>query len=338
MNKQKIDRGVRSFQQTLGRLACAALVVAATSATAYAQKWDLPTRSNSDNYLTQNIKTFADDISAATEGKLSITLHPEDSLIKQPDVKRAIRSGQVAIGEVQLAMFANEDPLFEIAGLPFLTPTLDDSRRLLTISRPYLDKALDKQDIMLMIVAPVPPNSFYTKKPVSTLEDFSGVRLRAYNAVTARMGELMGAAPVTVQQSEVSQAFSTGVIDAMMTSPMTGIDTHAWEFAKYYYDSSVVVTWHVVIMDKRVFAKLDKKTQDVVLTAAKVAEDRAWKRTVEVTQEQIDVLRKNGITVEKMPAALEKQLEGVGDKLLEEWLKSTGTTGAEIIEKYRQKS
>src|SRR5690606_35145083 len=99
---------------------------------------------NMSNYLTQNIKTFADEVASSTDGKLTITLHPEDSLIKQPDVKRAIRSRQIPIGEVQLAMFANENPLFDIAGLPFLTPTIDDSRRLLEVSRPYLEKALDK--------------------------------------------------------------------------------------------------------------------------------------------------------------------------------------------------
>lgn len=338
MSTTKLNHDVQSFGKFMGRVAGVALLAATMGTVAYAQKWDLPTRSNMDNYLTKNIQTFAEDIDAGTDGKLSIVLHPEDSLIRQPDVKRAIRSGQIAIGEIQLAMFANENPLFEIAGLPFLTPTLDDSRRLLTVSRPYLDDLLDQQQLMLLIVAPVPPNSFYTKKPVSSLADFEGVRLRAYNAVTARMGELMGASPVTVQQSEVSQAFSTGVIDAMMTSPMTGIDTHAWEFADYYYDSSVVVTWHVVIMDKRVFSKLDDDTQKVVLAAAEEAEERAWQRTAEVTQEQIDILRQNGITIEKVQSPLDQELQAVGDKLLEEWLEKTGDTGAEIIEKYRQKS
>ena len=68
------------------------------------------------------------------------------------------------------------------------------------------------------------------------MEDLRGQRLRAYNALTSRFAELMGAVPVTVQAAEVAQAFATNVISAMLTSAQTGVDTSAWDYARVFTD------------------------------------------------------------------------------------------------------
>ncbi|MEH6645949.1 hypothetical protein [Sulfitobacter sp.] len=57
---------------------------------------------------------------------------------------------------------------------------------------------------------------------------FDGVKFRAYNPSTVRLAELLGAVLATIVTSEISQAFSTGVINGMITSPSTGVDSQAW--------------------------------------------------------------------------------------------------------------
>jgi hypothetical protein len=104
------------------------------------------------------------------------------------------------------------------------------------------------------------------------LNDFKGVKFRAYNAVTARMAELMGAIPTTVQQAEVPQAFATGVVDAMVTSAATGVDVKVWDFAKYYYDVRVINNKNIVLVSKRALDALDPTTRQAVLKAAANAE------------------------------------------------------------------
>ncbi len=208
----------------------AAALLASTAA--QAQKWNMPVRSNERNYFTRNIVQFTDEVKKATGDKLEIVVHPEDSLTKQADVKRAVQTGQVQIGELLMSMHSNESPIFGIDSIPFLATNAEDNKKLMGLARPYIEARLKSQGIRLLYIVPWPANSFYSGKEINSTDDFKGVKFRAFNPITGRLAELMGAVPVTVQQSEVSQAFSTGVIQAMITSPATGVDTQAWDFRR----------------------------------------------------------------------------------------------------------
>ena len=76
------------------------LVAAATFAafTAHAQtKWDMPTPYSDGEFHTRNIKTFIEDVKKNTGGAIDINLHANGSLIKHPDILRAVSTGQVNI-------------------------------------------------------------------------------------------------------------------------------------------------------------------------------------------------------------------------------------------------
>src|ERR1043165_3923383 len=94
-----------------------ALFIAA-SATAQT-KWDMPTAYPPTNFHTENITQFVADIDRATGGKLKITVHPNASLFKANEIKRAVQGNQAQAGEILLVNFENEDPMFGIDGVPF---------------------------------------------------------------------------------------------------------------------------------------------------------------------------------------------------------------------------
>ena len=76
-----------------------------------------------------------------------------------------------------------------------------------------LDRKLGEQGMMLLYAVPWPPQGIYTKKPINSAADLKGLKWRAYSPATARIAELVGAQPVTVQAAELSQAMATGVIE-----------------------------------------------------------------------------------------------------------------------------
>ncbi len=162
------------------------------------------------------------------------------------------------------------------------------------------------------------------------------MKFRAFNPVTGRLAELMGAVPVTVQQSEVSQAFSTGVIDAMITSPATGVDTQAWDFVKHFTEVKAMSPWNIIIVNEKSFAKLDNATQDTVLAAASKAEERGWKRAPEVTSELIQKLKDHGMLIEQPTDKMKGELAEIHDTLINEWIASAGDEGKKVIEQYRK--
>ncbi len=304
------------------------------STAAQAQKWNMPVRSNERNYFTRNIIQFSEDVKKGTDGKLDIVVHPEDSLTKQPEVKRAVQTGQVQIGELLMSMHSNESPIFGVDSIPFLATNAKDNQKLLSIVRPYIEARLKSQNIRLLFVVPWPANSFYSGKEITSTNDFKGVKFRAFNPITGRLAELMGAVPVTVQQAEVPQAFSTGVIQAMITSPATGVDTQAWDFVKYFYEVKAMSPWNIVIVNERFFDRLDKKTQDTVLAAAKAAEQRGWQLAADETGKLVDTLKSKGMSVREPSASLMAELKKIGDQLVQEWVKSAGADGEKIMSAY----
>ena len=322
-----------TLKSTLIALGIAAATLA--SAPAFADKWNMPVRSNERNYFTRNIMQFADEVKKTTGGELEIVIHPETSLIKQPDVKRGVQTAQAQIGEFLMSMHSNESALFGVDSVPFLATTSEEGAKLLKVMRPLLEERLAKQGMRLLFVVPWPFNSFYSGKEITSTDDFKGVKFRAFNPVTGRLAELMGAVPVTVQQSEVSQAFSTGVIEAMITSPATGVDTQAWDFVKYFYEVKAMAPWNIVVVNDRIFKRLDKKTQDAVLAASKTAEERGWKLRDEETGKLVQTLKDKGMDVRQPSPALMTQLQKIGEQLVAEWSKSAGADGPKILEQYK---
>ena len=64
-----------------------------------------------------------------------------------------------------------------------------------------------------------------------------GLKWRAYNVGTARIGEMVGAQAVTVQAAELPQALATGVVNSFMSSGATGYDSKVWESLTHFYDT-----------------------------------------------------------------------------------------------------
>src|SRR5690606_12596754 len=162
-----------------------------------------------------------------------------------------------------------------------------------------------------------------------------GTKFRAFNPVTGRLAELVGATPVTVQQAEISQAFSTGVIDAMITSPATGVDMHVWDYVKHYTDVAAMSTWNLVVVNERIFSKLDDAQKEAIQTAAKAAEERAWSNAGEISVKLTKVLQDNGIIVKEPNDKMQEEIAELRDVFIKEWLQSAGDEGEKIIEAYR---
>jgi TRAP-type C4-dicarboxylate transport system substrate-binding protein len=127
-------------------------------------KWDLPSAYPASNFHTENLQQFANDVEKSTGGRFKIQLHPNASLFKAPEIKRAVQGGQAQIGEVLLVNFENEDPLYGIDGIPFLATSYAESFKLYKASRKALEERLGKQGMMLLFTVPWPPQGIYSKK------------------------------------------------------------------------------------------------------------------------------------------------------------------------------
>ena len=320
------------------RLSSTLLVAAfAVAGNAMAQtKWDLPTAYPATNFHTENIQTFANDVDRATGGKLKITVHAGASLFKAPEIKRAVQGGQAQAGEILLVNFSNENALFELDGVPFLAASYADSMKLYRASKKALDDTFAKQGIKMLFTVPWPPQGIYSKKLLNSAGDMKGLKWRAYSPATAKIAELVGATPVTIQAAELTQALATGVVDSYMSSGSTGFDSKTYEHIKNWYDTQAWLPKNAIIVNQAAFNALDKASQDAVVKAAAEAETRGWKSSEEKNGWYLDQLRQKGMTIHKPSAQLAADMKKVGDVMLEDWLKKSGADGRAIVDAFRK--
>ena len=315
--------------------AAAFLAAGITGATAQTV-WNLPAAYPADNPHSENLAAFTKDVETATGGKLKITLHAGASLFKAPEIKRAVATGQAQIGEVLLSIHENEDPVFGVDVVPFLATSFPDAMKLYKASKPAIEKKLASQGLMLLFTVPWAPQGIYAKKELKSVDDMKGLKWRSYNVGTARIGELVGAQPVTIQAAELPQALATGVVNSFMSSGGTGYDSKAWESLSYFYDVQAWIPKNATFVNKAAFDALDAPTQEAMLKAAAAAETRGWKMWEEKANWYIDQLKSKGMKVEAPAPALIEGFKKIGDTLTTDWLKRAGPDGQAIIDAYKK--
>ncbi|UOM36482.1 TRAP transporter substrate-binding protein [Acuticoccus sp. I52.16.1] len=323
--------GTRKIAAALGLAALTAAGPASAATT-----WLMASGYPEDNFHTKNIRMFIEEVEEKSGGELTIDLQPNDSLIKLDSIKRAIQSGQIPIGELRLGVYGNEDPMYILAGLPFVAPTYATAWDLKDAQKPYFDKLFGDAGMKVLYYTPWPGQGFYTKFPIEEASDLEGVKLRIYSTSTQEMGELLGFQATILPFAEIPQAFSTGLIEALFTSPQTGIDIQAWDNTDHFTDAGAIYTKNAVVVSSAAFDALDEATQKVVLDAAVAAEKRGWEMSEATNKEQQGILADNGMTVSQAPDWLIEKMKTIGGKMLVTWKESASPEAIEAVTPYFQ--
>ena len=292
-----------------------AIAVLALSGTAQAEKWDMPTPYGDTTFHTVNIRQFAEDVSEATDSALEITVHSGGSLFPHAEIKNAVRSGQAQAGEFFLSRIVNENSAFGLDSQPFLATSYDDAEALWAQQKPIVTDLLAEQRLIPLFSVPWPAQGLYTKAEISTVDDLKGLRFRAYNAALEKFSALAGAAPVQVEAPDIAQAFTTGQVEAMITSPSTGANSAAWDFLSHYTPINAWVPKNIVVVNARAFNKLSDDQQAAVLEAAAAAEARGWAASKAEAEAKTAILAENGITVYEPSSALLEGLQEIGQTM-----------------------
>lgn len=319
----------------LFNVVAAVLLSSATVASAET-KWDLATNYADSAFHTRNIVDFAREVESATGGSLKITVHPGGKLIKHTDIQPAVRDGKAAAGEILISLLANEAPVYGIDSIPFLATGYDGARKLYAAQKPYLEKQLAKDGLMLLFSVPWPPQGIYAKREISSVTDLKGLKFRTYNAMTRRVAELANATPTQIEVPDLPAAFSSGRVDVMITSASSGVQSKAEQYLTHYIDTQAWVPRNMVFVNKAAFEKLTPTEQKAVIDAAKAAEERGWKLSIEEMTIKTKALKDAGINVLPPSAALKDGFARMGAEIATEWAASAGADGQAMLGAYRQ--
>jgi TRAP-type C4-dicarboxylate transport system substrate-binding protein len=235
-----------------------------------------------------------------------------------------------------MSALGKEDPLLEVDSQPFLATSYSDAMKLYKASKDEIIKGLDAKGLVFLYAVPWPAQGLYSKKQISSVNDLKGLKFRAYNSATIRIAELTGMAPTKIEAAEISQAFSTGAVESMITSPTTGKNSKIWENGvKYFYDIAAWFPKNMVIVNKEAWNKLDKATQDLVMKQAALAERKGWQLSKQGNVGDKKALADAGMVVSTVNASLQAHFEKVGETMAKEWSQKAGSRGASVLSAYK---
>ena len=301
-----------------------------------AEKWDMALAYGAGNFHSANAAEFAKNVSEKSGGKLTIVTHPGGSLFKGGEIFRAVRTGQAQIGERFMSALGKEDPLLEVDSQPFLATSYDDAMKLYKASKPEIVKGLDEKGLVFLYAVPWPAQGLYSKKAINSVADLKGLKFRAYNSATIRIAELTGMAPTKIEAAEISQAFSTGAVESMITSPTTGKNSKIWENGVgYFYDIAAWFPKNMVIVNNDAWNKLDSATQKLIMNEAALAERKGWDLSKKGNVADKKALADAGMKVGKVNSTLQKHFQKVGATMADEWKAKAGARGVSVLAAYK---
>ena len=306
--------------------------IALASGSAGAVDWIMASGYPASNFHTQNIQKFISEVKATTS--VNINLNPNDTLIKLDAIKTSLQRGQIPIGEIRLGIYGNQDPMYILAGLPFIAPNYSTAWLLKDVMREYIDNAFKKMGLRILYYTPWPGQGFYTKFPVKSTADFKGKKLRIYSTATQKMGEMLGFNATILPFAEIPQAFSTGLIEALFTSPQTGIDIQAWDNTKHFTYAGAIFSKNAVVVGEKYFSALSAKDQTNMLAAAAKAELRGWEMSAATTAAQMETLKKNGMTVSNAPDSVIAKMKEIGKEMMKNWRKDASPAANAVLDRY----
>ncbi len=326
----------RNLLAATGGAIAAPLVAGDAVAQGAAARWQMATPYPDGNFHTRNIKTFLDELQAASGGRLQVQLHSGASLLPMPQIKRGVQTGQVQLGEILLTAYSNEDVFFDADAIPQLVTNFAEAKKLADLQRPLIEQRFARQGLSLLYMVPWPPAGLYAQQPIPTMEGLRGLRFRTFSPATNRFATIVGAQPTLVQAAELAQAFATGVVQAQITSAQTGVDTSAWDYARVFTPRGFSMTKNAVLVSVRAMQALPPALQQEVRAAAARAEVRGYELAAEAQRSTEQTLASRGMQIVPPTPEFLAGLRRVSAQMTDEWIERAGPDGRALIDAYRR--
>ena len=298
-------------------------------------KWDMHLNYPAGNFHSQGAQRFADRVKEATNGELTIVLHPGSALgFKGPELLRAVAEGQLAIAEVPTGMVEGDAPVVALTAQPFISTNAFEQRLLYQLAKPTYAKELKRFKQFTLYTSVWPFSGIYTQRSVSSAKDLNGLKMRVYDGTGLAFGKATGIAARKMPFSEVYPAMKAGLLDSMYTSSVSGVDAKAWEVLKYFTPINIVGPVNMVNVNMDAWNKLPKNIQETVLEIAAEMEDEMWNLAGDMDRKSRAMLKEKGMMVSPVDKSFRKELDAIGVQLRKTWADKAGQDAQKILSEY----
>jgi TRAP-type C4-dicarboxylate transport system substrate-binding protein len=280
------------------------------------------------------LKPWLQQVEEATKGRVKFELFPSQTLIKGVDMWKGIRSGIADMGWCVQGYWPEQTPLSDVMSLPFLPlPSAEKGSEVYwKIYEKFPSIQKEFADIQPILLHTSSANLFVTKKPVKTLEDLKGLKLRVLGGPPAEMSKALGAVPTLIPMPDVYQSLDKGVVDGA-AAPWEAIHAfRLYEVAKYFVEAPLYGAAFSVCTNKQKWESLPKDVRDQIMSVSGVVGAKFWGKNFFDTAEQGAIERAKAGNYElnryKLPPdEVERWRKTAGEPLWNEWVKKMEAKG-----------
>jgi TRAP-type C4-dicarboxylate transport system substrate-binding protein len=288
---------------------------------------------------------WAQEIEKRTKGRVKILIYYSGTLTSAPACYEGVVRGLSDMGEALPAMTRGRFPLMEAVDLPgYPFNAVITSRAADDFYRKFKPKELDETHVLYMH-AHAPGGMFFRTKPVKSLEDLKGLRIRC-TGTSAKIVQALGATPVAMSKGEQYDAMSRGTVDGTVAPPNELLIWKVAEVAKYFdvYPKAGYVTTFAVVMNKAKWNSLPPDIQKVFTETSEAMPEKIGKAWNDVEMEGIKYGKKVGHKFIFITPEEGARWDNALKPLLDDYLKNTKAKNLpgeqalafrrELIEKY----
>jgi TRAP-type C4-dicarboxylate transport system substrate-binding protein len=321
----------------LSRLLAGALLLLHPAALCAQTVWDMPTEYPQTAMPGLGITTFAKRLSEFSAGKLQIRPSFDAAAgIRSADMLTAIAAGKVQAGDALAGALDAEDAIFALPTLPFLATSAADARRLAELARPYLAAALQNKGLRLLYLTPWPPSGIWSKAPLGTSADLSGLSIRTYDRISSEVFASAGAKAASISFANTMPKLVDGSINAVLSSGDGGAGRELWKFLPYFSEITYSLPLSIASVNRAVYDGLDPELREAVNAAARQTEIELWLALSTRLQENYQRMRQNGVTIDSSPAPeIVAALRSGAAAVQRAWCNRAGPVCAAILDAFK---
>lgn len=314
------------------------LVLVGSVVDARAAEWKLQSLVNPGHMAADAEIMFAKEVEKRSVGKLKVTVYTGASLgLPGPRALQTVQNRLLEASEVWGAHVAGDLRITEVMELPGLIPPDIGLRKEITAQLwPGVEKLMGQRfGIIPVAMAQVEPRNIYTKKPIRSLAELKGMKIRAQGPVETDFTRAIGATPVTTDWPEVYPALQQGVIDGYWVTHSATFNAKLHEIAKYAWEVGLGgATWYIIV-NREAFNELPADVQKIVREVGREASEFVWGRVNKDIEDFKAKLQQTGMEFVAVPSADRRAMLKKAAAVWAEWVKRAGPDGKEMVDQIK---
>jgi TRAP-type C4-dicarboxylate transport system substrate-binding protein len=289
-----------------------------------------------DHFMTKTLDYYAQLMAEKSKGRVKIEVYPSNQLFSDKDLPKALPSGAADMAQVNMAMWAGLIPPLAVFDIPFFFRDRDHFNRSLDAGniKILLDGEFENRGVKILFWMDYGFMTLIGKRPVKTLEDFKGKRIRGYGEISTEMIQNLGGAPVFLSVGEVYMALQRGTMDGVLTSLGTAYERKFYEVVKncmLFRNGELNVPPPVLINLKK-FRTLPFDLQKILTDAGKEAQSWAFAHCQKGMDEFTAGMKEKGMNIYYLPDKERKRWAEANQNILTRYIERTGKVGKELVE------